>query len=43
MANTALGTGDTAENKTERVPAFKKLGRDGKQIYPPKRGVTCPV
>lgn len=32
---TVLGTGDMAEDKMERVPASKELGRDRQQTIPP--------
>lgn len=41
---TVLGAGDTAEDKMERVPALKELGRDRQQIIPPPSlGGMCSV
>lgn len=41
---TVLGADDMAEDKMERVPAFKELGRDRQQtITPPSLGGMCSV
>lgn len=41
---TVVSAGDTAEDKMERVPAFKELGSDSQQtIPPPSLGGMCPV
>lgn len=44
MADIVLGAGDTAEDKMERVPAFKELGRDRQQtdsFSKPRSDVFC--
>lgn len=43
-SRTVLDAGDMAEDKMERVPASKELGRDRQQtIPPPSRGGMCSV